>query len=155
MGAGVAACYRGDRIYDTPKTKAVVKKWVDFYKVLNYCYKVALLLKRVSEKANFWNPSFQKYRSILNSDVVHVRRGDMQSVDSFLHVNPGLTGVKGLAMFFNPTGEHIKGEEIEIDLYYTGLEAKAKIRMESGKEDSLELDRQFKIYVKLGERRII
>ena len=33
MGAGVAACYRGSRVYDTEETKAVVKKWVDFYKV--------------------------------------------------------------------------------------------------------------------------
>lgn len=33
LGAGVAACYRGDRIYDTQRTKEVVKKWVRFYKV--------------------------------------------------------------------------------------------------------------------------
>ncbi len=33
FGAGVAACYRGTRIYDTDRTKRVVKKWVDFYKV--------------------------------------------------------------------------------------------------------------------------
>ncbi len=33
LGAGVAACYRGLRIYDTEETKALVKKWVHFYKV--------------------------------------------------------------------------------------------------------------------------
>ena len=38
-------------MYDTPETKAVVKKWVDFFK---------------------------KYRDILTSDIIHVRRADMQ-----------------------------------------------------------------------------
>ncbi len=33
MGAGVAACYRGLRLFDTEETKALVKKWVHFYKV--------------------------------------------------------------------------------------------------------------------------
>jgi len=32
FGAGVQACYRGWRLYDTDATKAVVKRWVDFYK---------------------------------------------------------------------------------------------------------------------------
>ena len=32
FGAGVQACYRGPRLYDADATKAVVKKWVDFYK---------------------------------------------------------------------------------------------------------------------------
>jgi hypothetical protein len=30
LGAGVQACYRGPRLYDTEETKAVVKRWVDF-----------------------------------------------------------------------------------------------------------------------------
>ena len=47
----MAACYRGYRVYDSDVTKALVKKWVDFYK---------------------------QHRDILNSDVVHVRRADMQ-----------------------------------------------------------------------------
>ena len=32
FGAGVQACYRGPRLYDTEETKPIVKKWVDFYK---------------------------------------------------------------------------------------------------------------------------
>lgn len=28
LGAGVAACYRGNRIFDTPTVQAVVTKWV-------------------------------------------------------------------------------------------------------------------------------
>ena len=47
LGAGVAACYRGYRLYDTNETKALVTKWVAFYK---------------------------KYRPILIRDIVHVGR---------------------------------------------------------------------------------
>ncbi len=32
--AGVQACYRGDRIFDSPLTKSLVKNWVDFFKVI-------------------------------------------------------------------------------------------------------------------------
>ena len=51
MGYGVAVVYRGPRLYDTSETKALVHKWVSFY---------------------------NKYRDILTSDIVHVRRPDMQ-----------------------------------------------------------------------------
>jgi len=49
FGLGIQACYRGWRLYDTEVTKAVVKRWVQFYK---------------------------KYRPILDSDIIHVRRPD-------------------------------------------------------------------------------
>ncbi|MBK7599629.1 MAG: hypothetical protein IPJ07_14355 [Acidobacteria bacterium] len=63
------------RLYDGPETKAVVIKWVQWFK---------------------------KYRDILESDVIHVRRADGRNLDAVLHVNPSLP-VKGLAMVFNPT----------------------------------------------------
>ena len=52
LGYGVAACYRGPRLYDSIQAMQVAKKWVDFYKT---------------------------YRDILIGDIVHVRRPDMQS----------------------------------------------------------------------------
>ena len=51
LSYGVAACYRGPRLYDNVQTMGVARKWVDFYK---------------------------KYRDIVTSDIVHVRRPDMQ-----------------------------------------------------------------------------
>lgn len=103
FGAGVQACYRGDRIFDGQETKAIVKKWIAFYK---------------------------KYRHILNGDLIHVRRADMQSLDIYMHVQPLHSGpVKGLVMIFNPTDELIN-EEIELPLYYTGLETKARLLIE-------------------------
>ena len=32
LGAGVAACYRGYRVYDTERTRRLVMKYVEFYK---------------------------------------------------------------------------------------------------------------------------
>ena len=51
LGYGVVACYQGYKLYDSPVTLAMVKKWVDFYK--QYC-------------------------DILISNIVHLRRPDMQ-----------------------------------------------------------------------------
>ena len=30
------ACYRGERVFDGPETKAIVQKWIEFYKVMIY-----------------------------------------------------------------------------------------------------------------------
>ena len=98
FGAGVQACYRGPRLYDAPETKAVVKKWVDFYK---------------------------KYRSILDSDIIHVSRADGRQLDCILHVSPSLE-IKGLAMVYNPTNV-ARTENLKLPLYYTGLTDRAVI----------------------------
>jgi len=118
FGSGVQACYRGPRLYDTEETKAVVKKWVDFYK---------------------------KYREILDSDIIHVRRPDGRDIDCILHVNPGLKH-KGLAMVYNPTSRRIK-KQIELPLYYTGLTKSATIRREGSRAEKYRLDRQYNVKV--------
>lgn len=99
FGAGVQACYRGPRIYDTDETKAVVKTWVDFYKA---------------------------HRAILDSDLVHLRRADGRDLDYLLHVNPRLKE-KGLLMVYNPREEAVT-RKLRIPLYYTGLTGSAKVR---------------------------
>ena len=33
FGAGIMACIRGSRIYDSLDTKIIVQKWIRFYKV--------------------------------------------------------------------------------------------------------------------------
>ena len=103
FGSGIQCCYRGSRLYDTEATKAVVKKWVDFYK---------------------------KYRPILDSDIIHVRRPDARDIDCMLHVNPRLKQ-KGLAMVFNPLDRPVKNT-LKLPLYYTGLGDTAMIRREEG-----------------------
>ncbi len=116
FGCGVQACYRGPRLYDTDETKAVVKKWVDFYK---------------------------KYRGILNSDILHVRRPDGRDLDCILHVNSQLVE-KGLVLVFNPLPQPIE-RTLELPLYYTGLTETATISEKDREPKSYKLDRRFKV----------
>ena len=119
FGAGVQACYRGDRIFDSENTKKVVKSWIEFYK---------------------------KYRTVLSGDLIHIRRADMQSIDGFLHVKPFDGHFRGLAMFFNPTTEIIN-DTIEIPLYYTGLTHDVLVTVQGNKSTTQKytLSRQFTI----------
>ena len=114
FGAGVQACYRGPQLYDTPETEALVKKWVDFYK---------------------------KHRQILDGDIIHIRRPDGRDYDAILHVDP--TGKeKGLLMIYNPLNEPIK-RSIKVNLYYTGLSNKAKVKEQDGKSTTQKIDRDY------------
>lgn len=112
FGAGVIACYRGPRLYDTDETKAVVKRWVDFYK---------------------------QHRAILNSDIIHLRRADGRDIDYLLHVNPALTE-KGLLMIYNPLEREVK-KTLTIPLYYTGLKDRAAVRERDAAPVTLPLAR--------------
>lgn len=116
FGYGVQACYRGPRLYDTEVTRALVKKWVAWYK---------------------------KYRDILNSDVIHVRRPDGRDLDAVLHVNPGLKE-KGLLLVFNPTETAIE-KELTVPLYYAGLTDAARVREREGSPRTFRLDRGYRI----------
>jgi hypothetical protein len=95
-GAGVQACYRGPRLYDTTTTKALVSNIVSWYK---------------------------KYRDILNAPIVHLRRADGRDWDGFMHVSPTLKD-RAFVLLFNPTDQVIN-RQVSIPLYYTGLGPKA------------------------------
>ncbi len=116
FGAGVIACYRGPRLYDTDETKAVVKRWVDFYK---------------------------RHRPILNSDIIHLRRADGRDLDYILHVNPALKE-KGLLMVYNPL-DRVVARTLTIPLYYTGLTDRAAVREQDNPARTFALDRQYAI----------
>ncbi|GAB3346880.1 hypothetical protein GCM10027566_00260 [Arachidicoccus ginsenosidivorans] len=118
-GAGVQACYRGPRLYDTEITKNLVIKVINWYK---------------------------KYREILNSDIIHLRRADGRDWDGWMHVNASHTDskVKGLIMLFNPTDKPMQ-RKIKIPLYYTGLTKTAQIREKEGQVKAYTLDREFTI----------
>jgi hypothetical protein len=120
FASGVQACYRGPRLYDTDTTKAVVRKWVDFYK---------------------------GHRAILDSDVIHVRRPDGRDIDCLLHVNPNLQ-TRGLTVVHNPT-DHEVTQDLKLPLYYTGLTDVAMIREQGGQPVRYELDRQYNVTIPL------
>jgi hypothetical protein len=118
FASGVQACYRGPRLYDSEQTKALVKHWVDFYK---------------------------RYRGILDSDIIHVRRPDGRDLDVILHVNPRLPE-KGLAVIYNPLDQEVR-KSIALPLYYTGLTKAALIREQDGKPRRYVLDRAYRVEV--------
>ncbi len=118
-GAGVQACYRGPRLYDTDKTKQVVSTVIGWYK---------------------------KYFSILNSDIIHLRRADGRDWDGWMHVNPQLPD-KALGMLFNPLKQAIT-RTISVPLYYTGLAGKATV-IKDGKSTVYMADRDYHIQIKV------
>ena len=119
-GAGIQACYRGPRLYDTDETKEMVTEVIDWYK---------------------------KYRDLLNADIIRLRRADGRDWDGWMHVDP--TGqAKGLAMLFNPTEKTIQ-KTINIPFYYTGLDQVANVSMEGKDPKSYKLNRDFSIDIQL------
>ena len=116
--AGVAACYRGYRLYDTPAVQAVVAKWVAHYKA---------------------------YRDIINADIVHIRRPDGQSIDAFMHASAMLPRNKGLLALFNPTSFALN-QTIAVPLYYTGITGTAAFFQEGdGARTDFALARDYSV----------
>lgn len=115
-GAGVQACYRGPRLYDTDATKQLVTNVISWYKT---------------------------HRDILSSNIIQLRRADGRDWDGWMHVNPQLKE-KGLIMLFNPLKEKIT-RTIKIPLYYTGLSNTAIVKDQKGLEKSYRLNRNYEI----------
>jgi hypothetical protein len=116
LGAGVQACWRGPRLYDAPETRDRVKRWVDWYK---------------------------RYRSILDSDIIHGRRADGQDLDWILHVNPFLEN-RALLMVYNPLDEPAE-RTLRVNLYYAGLRNRARVRQQEGPSADMLLDHNYTI----------
>ena len=117
-GAGVQACYRGPRLYDTEKTKALVTNTIGWYK---------------------------KYRDILNAPIIHLRRADGRDWDGFMHVSTTLKD-RAFVLLFNPTKQEIT-RKINLPLYYSGLKGTVLVSkkdelksMATIKEDKISID---------------
>jgi hypothetical protein len=125
FGAGVQACYRGPRLYDSDETRDLVKKWVSFYKA---------------------------HREVLDSDLIHLRRPDGRNWDGWLHVNPQ-GKEKAMAFIYNPLEVDIE-REIRLPLYYAGVKGKVKVSVNSGIPTKMEVsdDRSITMKVKIAAR---
>ncbi|WP_162946556.1 LamG domain-containing protein [Chitinophaga barathri] len=110
LASGCQFTVRGKRLYDTPETKAMVSKWVNWFK---------------------------QYREILTSDIIHIGRPDGRDIDLMLHVNAGIQH-KGMLIAFNPTDRAIT-KAVKVPLYYTGIKRNAKITGGDGKEMEVAL----------------
>ena len=116
LAMGVQACYRGPRLYDTQRTKTLLKNSVAWFK---------------------------QHREILESDLIHGRRADGRDLDWMLHVNPRGQS-KGMLVVFNPTDKPIE-KAIYVNLYYTGLETTATVSHDGKSPRTLKLDRRYGI----------
>ena len=115
-GAGVQACYRGPRLFDTDATRKMVTKTIDWYK---------------------------KYRAILNADIIQLRRADGRDWDGWMHADPNLQQ-KGLVMLFNPTDQPIT-RTINLPFYYTGITKQATVIDSKGVSTRYQLNRDYSI----------
>ncbi|MSR47929.1 MAG: alpha-galactosidase [Planctomycetes bacterium] len=123
LGAGVQACWRGPRLFDSDATRELVTRSVAWFK---------------------------QHRAILESDLIHVKRPDGRDVDVQLHVNPRLEE-RALAVFFNPLDVAVE-REIVLPLYYSGLRERALLITSDGTPHVLDLDarRRASVSVKLA-----
>jgi hypothetical protein len=119
-GAGVQACYRGPRLYDTDSTRRMVAAVISWYK---------------------------KHFQILNADIIHLRRADGRDWDGWMHVSPALPE-KAMVFIFNPLPVAIR-RVITVPLYYTGLSGRAVVIGQDGSRQSLTLSRDYAIQVSL------
>ncbi len=101
LGFGAQACYRGPRLFDTPATRDLVRA------------KVA------------W---FKRFRTILESDIVHLRRADAREIDGILHVAPS-GKPRGMALFFNPAAA---ARRYEARLPIAWAKARDSVRIQIG-----------------------
>lgn len=112
LASGAQFTVRGDRLYDTPETRHMVARWVDWFK---------------------------EYREVLTGDIIHMARPNGRSLDYILHVNPQGHD-RALLAVFNPTDRAIQ-TRVEVPLYYAGLDNQAYISHEGGAFTRYALDR--------------
>jgi hypothetical protein len=124
-GAGVQACYRGPRLYDTEATRSVVAATVAWYK---------------------------RYRGILNADIIHLRRADGRDWDGILHADPSRETC-GLLLLYNPLDSAIT-RTIRVPAYYTGLRDMAWVSEGEGAARPCRLgrDHAFDLRVRIPAR---
>jgi hypothetical protein len=112
LGAGVQACFRGPRLFDSEETRAMVARWVSFYK---------------------------RHRAILDSDLVPLRRADGRDWDGWLHVNPALD-TPAMAMVYNPLPRSID-RRVRVPLYYSGLRGALRVKVGDAEWSTQRLNR--------------
>ena len=113
LGSGCHLTIRGNRLYDTPETKQMVSRCINWFK---------------------------EYRDILTSDIIHVSRPTGRDLDCMMHVNPFIRH-KGMVVVFNPTDRDIT-KEMRLPLYYTGLKDKATVTSSDGSRQNFSLNQK-------------
>ncbi len=110
LGAGVQACFRGPRLFDTDTTRDLVREQVAWFK---------------------------RYRAILEADIVHGRRADGRDLDWLLHVDPRLEQ-RGMLVVYNPLSSP-QTRTLSVNLYYTGIRGSARATYADGSGSAIEV----------------
>lgn len=122
LASGAQVWLHGFRLYDGPKSKAMLLKWMAWYK---------------------------KYYDIIHGDIIHLKRPDGRDIDYYLHVNAKPDAKeRGMLLVFNPLPDEVT-REITVPLYYTGLTDSAKIRDKEGQPVTHTLDRNYSVKVRV------
>ena len=116
LGAGVQACYRGPRLYDTEETRRMVKNSVSWFKM---------------------------HREVLEGDLIHLRRADDRDIDYWLMVNPK-GREKAALMVFNPLPEPVR-KTLRFPMYYSGLSNHSRCYLDTRLIGDMLLDRDYQI----------
>lgn len=118
LSSGAQVWVRGHRLYDGPESRAMLLKWMAWYR---------------------------QHQEVILGDIIHLRRPDGRDIDYTLHVNPG-GKEKGMLLVFNPLDQPVK-KEITVPLHYTGLTSSASIRHEDGEAHTVPIDRDSNIRI--------
>ena len=100
MISGIIPCFRGKRLFDSEKTKLLVKKWVDF---------------------------FHKYKKVINGITIHFlppvfdedNKERAADIDAIFTVRSD-GKIRGILGIYNQT-DRVISKEIKIPLFYTGM----------------------------------
>jgi hypothetical protein len=112
LASGAQVWVRGGRLYDGPKSRAMVDRWVKWHR---------------------------QHVDVLRGDIVHLRRADGRDLDYYLHVNPEAKE-KGMLLVFNPLDRAVT-KALTIPLRYAGLETTANIREQDGPPRRVDIAR--------------
>ncbi|MEN6455468.1 MAG: LamG-like jellyroll fold domain-containing protein [Prolixibacteraceae bacterium] len=118
LASGCQLGIRGNRMYDNSETKAMVLKWINWFK---------------------------RYRDILTSEIIHVSRPTGRDLDCILHVNSSIKH-KGMVIVFNPTDREIE-KKLRLPLYYTGLKNNVTIIKDEGIPEICELNEKCELFL--------
>jgi len=111
LGNGIVTCFRGPHLYDNTSLD-LFKYWAQFYK---------------------------DHRTVLNGDVIHIRRPNGQQTDVQVHVRPltwpfsrEFSDEIALGWMFNPLNATVRAPTETISLYYAGAEPGDQVKLQWG-----------------------
>ncbi|MBC9930585.1 LamG domain-containing protein [Chitinophaga qingshengii] len=121
LASGCQFTVRGKRLYDTPETRQMVQRWINWFK---------------------------EHREILTSDIIHLARPTGRDLDAMFHVN-SLLEEKGMLVIFNPTDKKIT-RRFKVPLYYTGITGNARVTDSAGNTTQYIPDHQQDIFLEVS-----